>query len=1159
MKRPAAFASLALMLLVGVAAALAPHLASSSFYTDAGSIHEPAADARPRTVLWLPATPVPGPPASADEYEPRLSADGTRMVLVRGKPGGSADLFQRRWSPDGWSEPQPIATINTAADELGPELSRDGQRLYFYSDREGSLGGYDIFVAHLLDGAWGSPVNLGPRVNSSANDFGPALSPDGRSLFFASNRPRDGEAPRVDAWSATIRERRDRHDYDLFRVDLDSDAEPTRLAALNTSADEGAPAISPAGDFLYFSSDRPGGIGGFDLFRARLRDDLPDAPNRLDASINSPFNDLDPALSSEGFRLFFSSDRPRPSPQHASAATPSGHAAPYSLWTSASREVFLDRRPLSLVATLAALWQRSWPWILALALTLAALLAALLLARHPDLRDRYSKLGLLARCLVASLLIHMLLLSLLAFWRVGNALGDALAANPSTGAGGGHRVSLASPAHSAIAEQIMGSLIDAAPTEPLTADPRSSALSDLRPLESAPISLSIAHAAPPLVSLTLHSPEAAPISASDPSLPSPRIVAERLPAASDPAAPIPEPTIAPPSLRPDASAAELASRPLIAPSSSAPIAPERTPAAPVSLSVHDSRAAAPAATPSPAFATPPLTFSAQPSLPPAPAPAALATETAPAPSLPLAQSSASPPSLGESVPPRATTSPKPAPMLPAAHAEAPAFVAATTEAVPSPSAASLSSATSASPDSAAVLAARLLEAPPTPPGPFASASAPPSPASAREVRPSPTDPAPLALGHTPATSRPNTSAPLPSSDLCSLAPSRSTGSRDSPATPASADVSLPAIAASEARLPALEPDPPPPSSSDLSLRDPALRDQILESVGGTKETERAVALALGWLARHQARDGRFSGQHFDNACGLCDAPAEVRSDVAMTGLALLCFLGAGHIHSADGPHRDHVARALAWLIAGQRPEGDLRRGETLYSQSVAAVALCEAFAMSSDPRIGDAARRAVRFLDERASRPSDDPADTAVLGWQLMAVHSARRCGFQTSSLTIERARRWLAQVDQGNGRSAYTRTGPASPAATAEAMVVRQLLGHQRDEPAMQAAADFILTSPPAWDGGAPTYYWYYATLALFQQQGTAWTHWNERLAPELLHAQRSDGPAAGSWDPKDQWSRLGGRIYQTAICTLSLEVYYRYKPVGLDLLPEPRAPEPR
>jgi hypothetical protein len=125
----------------------------------------------------------------------------------------------------------------------------------------------------------------------------------------------------------------------------------------------------------------------------------------------------------------------------------------------------------------------------------------------------------------------------------------------------------------------------------------------------------------------------------------------------------------------------------------------------------------------------------------------------------------------------------------------------------------------------------------------------------------------------------------------------------------------------------------------------------------------------------------------------------------------------------------------------------------------------------------------------------------------------------------------------------------------TAEAMFARQLLGRDASDPRMRASAEFITQFLPDWDSAAPTYFWYYASLALFQHQGEPWRRWNEVLTRELLNHQRTDGGATGSWDPADEWSQLGGRLYQTAICTLMLEVYYRYLPLYTLNLTQPIA----
>jgi hypothetical protein len=73
--------------------------------------------------------------------------------------------------------------------------------------------------------------------------------------------------------------------------------------------------------------------------------------------------------------------------------------------------------------------------------------------------------------------------------------------------------------------------------------------------------------------------------------------------------------------------------------------------------------------------------------------------------------------------------------------------------------------------------------------------------------------------------------------------------------------------------------------------------------------------------------------------------------------------------------------------------------------------------------------------------------------------------------------------------------------------------------------------------------YYWHSATLAAFQVGGDLWQDWNAALKEAVVRHQRTDGDERGSWDPVDSWGAEGGRVYATALLTLSLEVYYRYE----------------
>ncbi|MCB9840156.1 MAG: PD40 domain-containing protein [Phycisphaeraceae bacterium] len=475
-------------LVLVVAGALAWQFASTrgQVVTDGSRIRVAADDAPVREVLWEPADILPdwindpGVPGDAgrgeENYEPRLTNDGNRLLFVRGRAGGGADLFGAERTRDGWGEPFPLASINTEdADELGPALTGDGRTLYFYSDRAGGQGGYDLWLvrrlddpeASLRDAEWGEAQNLGPLVNSAYNDYAPAPSPDGATLYFASNRPLPEEQTHdpSDNWPATVREQIERRTYDLYAAPLTprGHALAERLAALCTDANEGTPAVSPAGDFLYFASDRAGGAGGLDIYRARLRDGVAPRAEALGWPINTPANELDPALSMHGFALHFSSDR-APTPEHAETdgdstgtdgATSAERPHAYAIYSTVSREVFRERDPVLAGFDWAAAWGAIWPWLLLLALLLLLLLLLRRFLRDEDLKRRWRTLSLLAKCLILSLLLHALLAALFTVWYVSGTLGGALRS------AGGTRVALVSRSvGSDLASQIRGNLTE---------------------------------------------------------------------------------------------------------------------------------------------------------------------------------------------------------------------------------------------------------------------------------------------------------------------------------------------------------------------------------------------------------------------------------------------------------------------------------------------------------------------------------------------------------------------------------------------------------------------------------------------------------------------------------------------------------------------------
>ena len=119
----------------------------------------------------------------------------------------------------------------------------------------------------------------------------------------------------------------------------------------------------------------------------------------------------------------------------------------------------------------------------------------------------------------------------------------------------------------------------------------------------------------------------------------------------------------------------------------------------------------------------------------------------------------------------------------------------------------------------------------------------------------------------------------------------------------------------------------------------------------------------------------------------------------------------------------------------------------------------------------------------------------------------------------------------------------------TAEALVSRQLLGWPRNHPSLIKGAGRVAAHLEK-DATRNIYYWYYATQLLHNLKNKDWEKWNPHVREELIKTQVNDDTcASGSWDPShpssDQWGEAAGRLFQTSLSILTLEVYYRYLPL--------------
>jgi hypothetical protein len=357
---------------------------------------------------------------------------------------------------------------------------------------------------------------------------------------------------------------------------------------------------------------------------------------------------------------------------------------------------------------------------------------------------------------------------------------------------------------------------------------------------------------------------------------------------------------------------------------------------------------------------------------------------------------------------------------------------------------------------------------------------------------------------------------------------------------------------------------------DYQLRQSADRLRLSAAYGADADSEAAVEAGLAWLASAQSPEGAWIAA--DHGAGTeTYALNEYRhgtgrqADTGISGLALLAFLSAGHTH-LDGPYKDHVLRGLSFLIGSQMPSGDMSGpkqmgsdpsvlNSRMYCHSIASLAIAEAYAMTADPAlkpsVTKAAQYSIRAQDVRGGGwryLPGDKGDLSQFGWQAMALRSVERSGIAIPIEVKRRMRRFLDSCAAGRsgGLARYKpREGRPSNTMTAEALACRLLLDYPISPAALQEAKALILSTRPGVNEDN-VYFWYYATLALFQLQDQDWRTWNQALKAKLLSTQiPAYGKEPGSWDPDRMWGGYGGRVYSTAMSCLCLEVYYRYLPM--------------
>jgi hypothetical protein len=370
--------------------------------------------------------------------------------------------------------------------------------------------------------------------------------------------------------------------------------------------------------------------------------------------------------------------------------------------------------------------------------------------------------------------------------------------------------------------------------------------------------------------------------------------------------------------------------------------------------------------------------------------------------------------------------------------------------------------------------------------------------------------------------------------------------------------------------------------------------------GGSEGTEDAVRAALEWLKRHQGPDGGWKSKGFVEQCKkTCqsteaarygDGRGDEHYDVGVTGLAMLAFAGYGHTHR-DGIFEEYVdclKKAVNWMkkqqVQSNDPTTNGRFGGTesehwIYNHSIATMAMAELLVMSNDiitlkDSVTDAVKLCLNAQNDGFGwrygiKPGDN--DTSVTGWMVLALKTAKNARLDIPKEDFDRAfggaLSWFERATASNGKAGYQAPGdegsrlnkvypdpyPYSKelsCMTAVAVLCRLFAGQKREAPVIRDGVRILMLNTPKWQeqkgrslSTINMYHWYYGSYALFQFGGDPWKKWNEEMKKVLLESQRQGIiDEDGSWDPIDEWGASGGRVYSTAICAMTLEVYYRF-----------------
>lgn len=330
------------------------------------------------------------------------------------------------------------------------------------------------------------------------------------------------------------------------------------------------------------------------------------------------------------------------------------------------------------------------------------------------------------------------------------------------------------------------------------------------------------------------------------------------------------------------------------------------------------------------------------------------------------------------------------------------------------------------------------------------------------------------------------------------------------------------------------------------------RGRAIAAGHGSAIGEAAVMRALRWLKKNQQPDGSW-----------------LKTKDAMTAMAVLSFLAHGERPGESVEFGDTVQKGIQYLMKSQSAGGTWGGN---YQHPIATYALCEAYGMTMNPLVKEAAAKGVMGVI-RGQHPSGgwdygmkqtERDDTSVMGWAAQALKAASASSVLDDKELLDKACKLSVQgfLKNASPNGGFGYTGPGAGGLSAVGTLCMQFHGagnHAQVQKTQELMDGWVLSWEGAKPGGNSQYYFYYATQAKFHagKDTTRWKTWNAAMLSEYTKAQKitpreqsgyvdpeGKPQEIGWWENSDKAGEAERPVMDTCLAALQLMVYYRYLP---------------